>query len=188
MLEAEYEDHPNDVEILATEEDVNLKLGDMIIVRRTGCFYTIFGLIQSIMCILSSYWYSWISCFGNHYDPHTFWISTLIFETFFAVAMIVEFITDYTDEGNEAPTRDFHKIAKRYLKDGFVLDFIPLFPLQSILDAGNFRIKIFYLPKCLRFISGFKIFDIKAVNRTIKAWQHSWVMTQIKHDPLVAED
>lgn len=59
---------------------------------------------------------------------------------------------------------------KRYMKDGFVLDMIPLFPIQAILDTGAIRIKILYLPKILRFISGFKIFDVKAVNRAIKQW------------------
>ena len=129
-----------------------------------------------------------MACFGNHYDEDLFFMVTAVFESFFLVAMLIEFITDYTEEGDEAPTRDFHKIVKRYLKDGFVLDFIPLFPIQSLLDAGNFRIKIFYLPKCLRFISGFKIFDVKAVNKTIKAMQHTMVMNKIEHDPLVAED
>ena len=74
--------------------------------------------------------------------------------------MAIEFITDYTEEGEEVPTKDLKKIMRRYLKKGFVMDFIPLFPIQSILELRNLRIKIFYLPKCLRFISGFKIFDI----------------------------
>ena len=54
---------------------------------------------------------------------------TLAIEIFFLVAMIIEFITDYTEEGDEVPTKDLHKIVKRYLKNGFILDFIPLFPI-----------------------------------------------------------
>jgi len=58
----------------------------------------------------------------------------VIFESFFVFAMVIEFITDYTEEGDEVPTRDFSKIVRRYLKHGFVMDFIPLFPIQGILE------------------------------------------------------
>ena len=44
-----------------------------------------------------------------------------------------------------------------------------------MLETGRIRIKILYLPKVIRFISGFKIVDVKAVNNAIKRWQRAWV-------------
>ena len=70
-----------------------------------------------------------MSCFGNHYDKKTFFYFTLAIEAFFLIAMIVEFITDYTEEGEDAPTRDIAKIVRRYLKGSFAMDFIPIIPL-----------------------------------------------------------
>ena len=45
------------------------------------------------------------------------------------IAMVIEFITDYTEEGEDAPTKDFGKIVRRYLKGSFAMDFIPIIPL-----------------------------------------------------------
>jgi hypothetical protein len=70
-----------------------------------------------------------MACYGNEYSREMFFYCTLIIELFFSLAMIIEFITDYTEEGDEVPTKNISKIMKRYLKNGFVMDFIPLFPI-----------------------------------------------------------
>ena len=132
LLEAEYEDSgkkDNDSKAFEEEEKNNLLVSNVIIIRRSGCSYGIFAFIHSILCILSSYFYSWMACYGNEYSREMFFYCTLFIELFFLLSMFIEFITDYTEEGDEAPTRHIGKIAKRYLKNGFVMDFIPLFPI-----------------------------------------------------------
>lgn len=49
-------------------------------------------------------------------------------------------------------------------------------------------IKLLYLPKTIRFIDGFKIFDVKNVYNAIKEYTNKRIMKIIKENPLLAED
>lgn len=53
-------------------------------------------------------------------------------ECSFCIQMIANFLTDFTVEGENYPTRDFNKIAKNYIKNDFLVDFIALLPFQLI--------------------------------------------------------
>jgi hypothetical protein len=48
------------------------------------------------------------------------------FEIFFCIEMLLGFITEYIDNNNR-PVRDFKRISKKYLNEGFIYDVIPFF-------------------------------------------------------------
>ena len=130
LLEAEYDvASDNDKKAFEEKEEPDIKLSEIILISREGKFYTCFALLDSIASILSSYFYSWLACYGNHFDTKSISLYVLLVEVFFLVNMIVKFLTDYTEEGEKFPVRDLLKIMKRYLKNGFMIDLIPLIPL-----------------------------------------------------------
>ena len=86
-------------------------------------------MLDSIASILSSYYYSYQSCFGSRDDDDMFLLIMVGFESFFILCMIKEFLTDFKVEGEKYATREFVLIAKNYLKNGFWIDFLPLIPI-----------------------------------------------------------
>ena len=69
-----------------------------MIISRKGLFNHCFALIDSIACLLTSYYYSWKSCFGVN-DDDNLRLHSIIIESCFLIAMIIKFLTDYTEEG-----------------------------------------------------------------------------------------
>ena len=98
-------------------------------ISRTGKFYSVFAVLDSLASLGSSYFYSWLTCYGDHYDKKTIDLTVIIIEVFFLFNMLLKFITDYTEEGEKFPVKDWFKITTRYLKNGFITDLIPLIPL-----------------------------------------------------------
>ena len=93
-------------------------------------------------------------------------------EITFLISMIVKFLTDYIPEGENKPTKDFVLIAKNYLNNGFIWDFIPLLPLNFILntiDDRNYElVRIALFIKLIRIINGLKLFNIRFLFGVIK--------------------
>ena len=102
---------------------------ECIIIHHDGWFNIYWSTINSILCIASSYFYSWLTCFGNNYDvTYIFYVSVGL-ESFFLLSMIFSFVTDYHKEGEKQPVKDIVLIMKNYLNKGFILDLIPLIPI-----------------------------------------------------------
>ena len=84
----------------------------------------------------------------------------------FAVDIILKFLKSFTKDGETMPTIDLAKIAERYLKGQFVLDFIPLIPLSSIFSFhGHGHL---YIVKCIRIINGFSLFNVSEMMADIR--------------------
>jgi hypothetical protein len=54
-------------------------------------------------------------------------------EFFFFFSMIFGFLTDYKKPGDHTSEQRLSVISRRYLKEDFLLDFIPLFPFPYLL-------------------------------------------------------
>ena len=80
------------------------------------------------------------------------------------------------------------KIAERYLKSEFIFDFIPLIPFPLILKLSNGREYHFYIIKCVRVITGFKIFDSKKIMLELRKYYRRRLENVIRNDPLLAEN
>jgi hypothetical protein len=73
----------------------------------------------------------------------------LFFELFFFIEMIVSFITEYIDHNNR-PVRDIFKISKKYFREGFIYDIIPLIPFNFFLHFRGSR--FLFLIKTMRLV------------------------------------
>lgn len=82
------------------------------------------------------------------------------------MTILIKFLVSYTPEGSTNPERDLTKISKRYLKNGFVMEFITVIPFTS-LSLGGYE-RLFYLIKVLRLFIGFKVFNVHLIMQRIK--------------------
>ena len=100
----------------------------MIILSETGTFMVIWNSLNILLCIVSSYYFIWLAAFEKESEREI--NSTGFFmifeEVFFLVSMMLRFITDYTEEGENVPEKNLKVISKRYFYSwGFVLDLFP---------------------------------------------------------------
>ena len=106
-------------------------------------------------CVWSSYIYAFASAFGlKHHinDSDVMTVLDFIFFVIFAVAMLINCITEFYPDMESHPCRDLDKIVFRYLKDDFILDFVALLPLHWMFNLSNrynflFAIKIVRLKR-----------------------------------------
>jgi len=94
----------------------------------------------------------------------------VLFETLFFVNMLVNFVLTYSLNSKNSYSyveTDISKISTRYIKTGFMMDVIPLIPLQ-IFEMSNGRHNLFYLIKVVRLYKGFIIFDVHYMMHKIK--------------------
>ena len=85
----------------------------------------------------------------------------LCFEAIFLIEMLLGFVTEYVDMNNKS-VKDVYKISKRYLKQGFIQDIIPLIPFNWISYFKNS--KYLYLIKSIRLIQAYEILDVRTFN------------------------
>ena len=111
-----------------------------------------------------------------------------VFEFFFLLSIVLKFTTSYVIQGETVVIKSHSKIAKRYLQDDFILDLIPLFPIQLIFLSVIRNGKLFYLLKCIRVIKVAKIFDIGALFKTIQTAMKNRNQRLIEESPEVGED
>ena len=81
--------------------------------------------------------------------------------------MVLKFLTDYIPDGEQNATKDLFLIAKNYIKNGFVMDLIPLLPISFIVD-GEAGLRIAFTIKLLRIHSGLKLFNVRALTKIFK--------------------
>lgn len=108
------------------------------------------------------------------------------FEFIFLVHMGTKFLCEFVKDGAVSPTRDLKKIAERYIRTEFFLDFIPLIPFPLILTLKYGREHHFYLVKCIRLFNSFLLFDLNLINRKIRALYFNKLENIIKNDPVLA--
>lgn len=85
-------------------------------------------MLELLCCLLSSYYYAYMSTFGPRYQEGDIVVPTLIFEAIFGISVLLKFNLEFKLEDNPLPVRNYAKIADRYLKSEFIIDFIPLIP------------------------------------------------------------
>ena len=82
--------------------------------------------------------------------------------------MIKMFMTNFTPDGEKIPVTNFSQIGERYLKNGFIMDVIPLIPFPMFMPHQGFFNKFFYMLKNLRMIKGYRCFKVEAWMAAIK--------------------
>lgn len=170
------------------------------IVGEQSAFSAVWAFFDIICCISSSYLYAYIAAFGMKdfgytkkdpigHDQEEFFISVEItFEIIFMLSIIKQFLTEYTPEGETIPVRDLQKIAKRYIKDGFLLDFICVLPISRMLKFMGEEARLFYLIKSIRIHKGIRIFSVPAMMKGIKNFNAYRLDNMIKKNLEVGND
>lgn len=70
----------------------------------------------------------YMACYGTRHNWTFYWIM-IGFEIHFTSVIMLKFITDFKQEGDTVPTREFLLVAKNYLNNGFLGDILPWLPI-----------------------------------------------------------
>jgi hypothetical protein len=95
--------------------------------------------------------------------------------------MLLKFLCEYTDEHNFL-IRDFSKIAMRYLRGDFFIDFLLLIPVNAILSFRYSR--LFFLVKCYRIIGVFALIKQEVLMSHVKAYYNRRLARIVKIEEL----
>lgn len=141
---------------------------EQIIISDENRLYKLWVVFNMIMCVVSSYFYAYMAAFKAPKPGDDLHHIMIFFECMFAVDIILKFLKSFTKDGETMPTIDLAKIAQRYLKGQFALDFIPLIPLFSIFTfKGHGHL---YIVKCIRIINGFSLFNVSEMMADIRTF------------------
>ena len=82
--------------------------------------------------------YGYMAAFGMYNSDMTenydLRVMDIFFFVVFTISIIMNFFRDFIPEGETTASKDLKKIAKRYLKGDFMLDFIAWIPFQFLID------------------------------------------------------
>ena len=116
--------------------------------------------------------------------------SIFIFEScldsIFALDIIFNFLTAYTDKATDIMITDRKLIAKRYLKGFFLIDLIATIPFGTILQASPMAIankmgKLGRLPKMIRFAKAARLLKLLRVYKLHEYIQSIEVQYNVHH-------
>lgn len=113
----------------------------------------------------------------------------LAFEAIFLLDIIINFLLSYVKYDTQTEVIECHivKTITNYLSTTFYKDFIPIIPLQ-LMELPNKRNLLFFLIKLMRLFKGFRILDVHALMKKIKAIYKERSVNLIKSDPKAGED
>ena len=102
--------------------------------------------------------------------------------------MIKSFITDYKDDAHPLPIRDIPKIAARYLKSDFLLDFAVLIPFHCLFGDFARESNYIFLIKSLRIIRGLDLLSVSKLKEIAKAYFKKKIEEKIAKDKSIGDD
>lgn len=152
-----------------------IDIENYLIMSETNFVSIFLNYIDIIICISSSYFYAYLGAFYEvikstaDFDVAEQYL--LFLDIYFTLDIIKCFLTDFTPEGERKPVRNFKKIAKHYLENAFIRDFILWVPLFRVLRyyAGN-EARLVLFVKCTRIIKGFKIFNVLIMMKKLRTF------------------
>ena len=96
-----------------------------------------------------------------------------IYEVIFLIYALIQFFKDDNDDINSNDRKKlFRETSVKYFKGNLIYDVIPLIPLQLTSFSKN-RDRLFYLVKTLRIVQGFRLFDVRNLDRAVKKTNRS---------------
>lgn len=125
---------------------MNLSKFDKYIMAHDNPKLQVWNVFISILTIVSAFGNMYITTFDkSYYNVHLddqfsgVNLAMLLIECLFFIDIFTKFLTEFTeyteDSGlDKKPVRDLFRIAKRYLADKFIIDFIAFYPfLETIV-------------------------------------------------------
>ena len=96
-----------------------------------------------------------------------------IYEVIFLIYALIQFFKDdNVDINSNDRKKSFRETSVKYFKGNLIYDVIPLIPLQLTSFSKN-RDRLFYLVKTLRIVQGFRLFDVRNLDRAVKKTNRS---------------
>ena len=147
-----------------------------LIINHESWGWFFFNFMLTFVSLGSSYLYLYCAAFRISfvdYNKEGFEHSTSInnimicFELIFAVQIFLSFFLSYKDDETQKRVVTLKLTASKYLHDQFLMDLIPLVPLQFI-SLYNKRECLFYIIKANRLLTGFQLFEVHRLMDTIK--------------------
>ena len=142
------------------------------VISNDSTFSMVWMVIDTVACMASAYMYAFLACYGVNEDgprDEEELLFEMLWEFVFLISIIKCFLTDYRVEGESFPKKNFFKIAQRYLKGDFMIDFIPIVPIPFMINLHTFPDgKLFYLLKIVRLKRGLEVFNVQAWIRGLK--------------------
>ena len=154
----------------------NFPIIEMLIFSEKNFIYQIFHISVSLLSLLSSYFYLYLAAFRmmpHQVDMPTFLYISDSIEGIFLIYIILQFFKSYSPEGGGdlvKPVRYWTDIIFHYLRNDFLMDFIPIIPFQFLTLKRN-RERLFFLLKVLRIFKGTKMLSQRKLMRVIKERQ-----------------
>jgi hypothetical protein len=99
-------------------------------------------------------------------DIQFFFQLELGIESIFALDCILKFFSEYVDDQSDITIRDHGLIGQRYLKQGFMIDIIPLIPFFVVFKFKYAR--LLYLLKLFRILAILQMIDTKKFMDKVK--------------------
>ena len=128
----------------------------------------IFEILVLIMINISSMIILYDFCFKESLDsPDNLFSTTAIYyviEGFFAVFIILQFFQTYQDPATLLVITDFKKIALKYIKSWFIIDFLSIIPYEIFFSKNDANIKYFKMIRLLRLPKFIQTIDIKRLD------------------------
>jgi hypothetical protein len=158
-----------------------------LIIDMDNKIYALWCFFDLLMCLLSSYYYCFLSTFVE--VDHTKLVQGPVwfFEIVFLISLLLKFNLEYKEIDSPVPVRNYGKIAKRYLKDEFFIEALPLVPFPIFirmqgLEQYLYFIKVIRILKCTRVLDKEKFMILY---KRVSKWNVDRI---IENDPIQAED
>jgi len=140
----------------------------MIPIDHESKFSAVWSMLDIFCCLTSSYVYAWVACFGTE-GTEILSVLTVVYEVIFTLTIAVNFLTNYTPDGETIKVQDLAAIAVRYRKGQFTIDIIAWFPLVFFLDNSKNRFyRLLYIIKIIRLFKGFQVFNVSELMDRVK--------------------
>lgn len=136
--------------------------------------------------LTSPYYYAWVAHEG--FETTSFLI--VLFEAIFALDIAIQFLTEYTPEGETIPVRNLGKISHQYIHQGdFYFDAVSTIPITFFLDNSKPEIwRLLFLIKVIRIGTALEIYNVRAMVDICKNRNKQRVLKQIERDPTKDDD
>lgn len=92
-----------------------------------------------------------------------------IFEVFYLLDLILNFFVEYKEEDETRVVREFHLTMINYIKNDFLIDLLPILPLEYLNLGGNMA-RHFFLIKVTRIRKGYQLISIKDIINEVKSY------------------
>ena len=136
------------------------KIYDKLLISYNSKLKNIFDIIVLILVNASSLIILYDVCYKDYESEDYFEINFTetffyyIIEILFAIYIILQFFQTFQDKNKLIEVRSFKRIAKRYLKFWFYIDFISIIPFELMISKEDFYnyFKLFRLLRLPKFI------------------------------------